>query len=297
MVPSSGKRKITFQCPSSKSFEYVQLPCGQCVGCRLDRSKDWAARIYHENQFHDQSCFITLTYNEDFIPSDGSLNKRHWQLFMKRLRRMYGASRKIRFFHCGEYGERFARPHYHAILFGVDLRPWVKLRFQDGRQIWSSKVFEKCWSDPISGVSYGECTVDCVTYESAAYVARYCLKKLTGDAAVAYEGRQPEYVLMSRGGSVAGSHGIGYSWFEKFGISDCFRQGHLTFRGGWRQRPPKYYDRKFELIDPKGFDMIRRSRCERAKGDPENHPDKLRVRHVIAKARLKTLKRSFEENG
>ena len=114
----SGKRAITFRLREGYADMPVDVPCGQCIGCRLERSRQWAVRCMHEASLYENNCFITLTYNEDHIPSDGSLKKDHFQKFMKRLRKKFGAG--IRFFHCGEYGAELSRPHYHAILFNFD---------------------------------------------------------------------------------------------------------------------------------------------------------------------------------
>ncbi|MEO5355656.1 MAG: hypothetical protein H7835_21005, partial [Magnetococcus sp. XQGC-1] len=91
---------------------------GQCVGCRLERSRQWAIRVMHEASQHEHNCFITLTYNDDNLPANGSLNYRHFQNFMKRLRKYY-VEFTVRFYMCGEYGENFARPHYHACIFAI----------------------------------------------------------------------------------------------------------------------------------------------------------------------------------
>ena len=113
----SGKPKIVFSHHLSQTGVELLLPCGRCIGCRLERSRMWALRCVHEAQLHSENSFITLTYNDDHIPRDGSLNKKHFQDFMKRLRKSI-APKKVRFYHCGEYGPKLLRPHYHAILFG-----------------------------------------------------------------------------------------------------------------------------------------------------------------------------------
>ena len=166
---------------------------------------------------HKENCFVTLTYNDDNLPPDLSLDKRAFQLFMKRLRKRVKVP--IRFFACGEYGEKLQRPHYHVILFGIDLRkedsnlclisghseflPCTSLLC--GRSIVLSNVLLKeLWP-------YGFSSVGTCTFESAAYVARYCLKKVTGKAGKAfYEGRTPPFVLMSN------RPGIAKPWYDKY---------------------------------------------------------------------------------
>ena len=96
----------------------LQLPCGQCVGCRLERSRQWVVRCIHEASLYENNCFLTLTYSDDCLPNGNDLIYRHFQLFMKRLRKRFGSN--IRFYMCGEYGDLFGRPHYHACLFNFD---------------------------------------------------------------------------------------------------------------------------------------------------------------------------------
>ena len=139
IVPQSGndfRGEISFPEPKTNlQYHQVNLPCGQCVGCRLERSRQWAMRCVHESQLYEKNCFITLTYNNDFIPPGNTLVVKHFQDFMKRLRKKYGDG--IRFFHCGEYGEKTGRPHYHAILFNHDF---------DDKYYWrTTKLKHKCY--------------------------------------------------------------------------------------------------------------------------------------------------------
>ena len=117
-VSESGKRRLVFDKRHSHSGVKIQLPCGQCIGCRLERSRQWAIRCMHEKSLYSLSSFLTLTYDDDHLPPNGTLVKRDFQLFMKRLRWEMGDG--IRFFACGEYGDGNLRPHYHALLFNVD---------------------------------------------------------------------------------------------------------------------------------------------------------------------------------
>lgn len=154
----------------------MEVPCGQCIGCRLERSRQWAVRIMHECSLYESNLFLTLTYSDEHLPHRGVLVKRHFQLFMKRLRKHF-ANRLIRFYHCGEYGSLTQRPHYHAILFNVDFPDRV-LHSKNGRgeSLYESATLAKLW--PYGQATYGE-----VTFESAAYCARYCVKKVTGQLA------------------------------------------------------------------------------------------------------------------
>ena len=123
---SNGKKAIVFGAPPTQPFDVVNLPCGQCIGCRLERSRQWAVRCMYEASLHTCNSFLTLTYDDDHIrwsPVTGeqTLYKRDLQLFMKRLRK-HLEPLKVRFFACGEYGDNTYRPHYHVILFGYDFR-------------------------------------------------------------------------------------------------------------------------------------------------------------------------------
>jgi hypothetical protein len=132
---------VAYRQLSGKSLEYakaelannyaVVVPCGQCLGCRLDKANDWAIRCVHEAKLHLHNCFITLTYNDDCLPADGSLHREHLQLFFKRLRRYldYHDNSKIRFLCCGEYGDLNRRPHYHILCFSVVFKHYAHLTF------------------------------------------------------------------------------------------------------------------------------------------------------------------------
>lgn len=274
-----------------KPVEYpaisLTLPCGQCVGCRLERSRQWAVRMMHEASLHADNCFVTFTYDPEHLPSDLSLNKRHFQLFMKRLRKRFG---KVRFFHCGEYGETTGRPHYHAILFGFQFPDLVFYSEDRGNRVFTSAVLDELWG-------YGECKIGSVSFESCAYVARYIMKKVTGDLADSFYSRVsvsgelysilPEYVTMSR------RPGIAYDWFQKFG-NEVFPYDEVISRG-FPSRPPRYYDSLLEVSEPSVFDSIKRKRiAEAAKHAEDQTPARLASRETCAKARVSFLKRTVD---
>jgi len=108
----------------------IKIPCGQCTGCRLDRSKAWAIRCYHESMMWEENCFATLTYDDEHLPKNSSLDKRDLQKFFKRLRKKY-EPKKIRYYACAEYGEKSFRPHYHAAIFNIsfaDRKEWKRTK-------------------------------------------------------------------------------------------------------------------------------------------------------------------------
>lgn len=260
----------------------MTVPCGQCIGCRLERSRQWAMRCMHEAAMHSENAFVTLTYSDEHLPSGGSLDIRDFQLFMKRLRKR--RSERVRFFHCGEYGELNDRPHYHALLFGVffdDRYLWAERK---GLPVWRSDELEELWP-------MGQSEIGSVTFESAAYVARYICKKVTGKAADAHYERvdpetgdliwlRPEYATMSR------RPGIGNSWFSRFG-SEVYPSDEVIVRGR-AVKPPRYYDDILKATLPDVAARVQARRlAERSRADET--AERLRVREVCAEARLTLL--------
>ncbi|AXH76662.1 MAG: replication initiator protein [Microviridae sp.] len=226
---------------------------------------------------HEENSFLTLTYSDENLPADGSLNYRHFQLFMKRLRKEYGP---VRFFMCGEYGELTKRPHYHAILFGRDFPDKVYHgKSPGGYDMFKSQSLDDLWA-------LGYCTVGQVTKQSAGYVARYCMKKVTGDRAEDhYNGREPEFAHMSL------KPGIGASFFDKF-VKDMLPCDYVI-HDGWKIPVPKYYEKLYKGEDIEDIKYRREVYSRRFK---ENNTDeRLKVREEVAEARVKMLRRSAVE--
>lgn len=289
----NGKRRVVFD--RVEGIQPVRIPCGGCMGCRLERAREWAVRLMHEAELHEQHCFITLTYSDEHLPVGGSLTKSDFQKFMKRLRRAF-SSRKILFFHCGEYGEGLRRPHYHAILFGIDFHedrvPFKKT--ETGDQLFRSRRLEKLWK-------FGYSTIGQVTFESARYVASYVTKKITGDPAKAHytvvdaEGEMhellPEYATMSL------KPAIGKRWVQRF-HGDVYPSGFVVV-GGNRQKPPKAYDRFHEEVEPQAVadvQALRRAFAVEPRARRDRTPRRLAVRHEVKKAVLSLYnKRSFSK--
>lgn len=263
----------------------VTVGCGRCIGCRLDSSRDWAVRIMHESQSHSANCFITLTYNKEHLPNDGSLQLRDWQLFAKRLRKQEGP---FRYFHCGEYGDRHGRPHYHAVLFGVDFRSDRTLYDAYGQHpLYTSDRLDSAWSDnagPIGLAIIGE-----LTFDSAAYVARYVTKKITGSRAFEhYAGRKPEYTTMSR------RPGIASAWYKQF-KHDVFPRDEVIFKG-FPTSPPRYYSRLLEIENPALLEQIKERRVKQAtKYIQHTTRQRLATRESIATKQLNQYQRNKTE--
>ncbi|AXF52678.1 MAG: replication initiator protein [Microviridae sp.] len=294
----SGKRGIVFNPGRAEQpDDPIDLPCGQCIGCRLERSRQWAVRCIHEAQLHDENCFITLTFSPEHLEKrkqPDSLDKSEFQRFMKRLRKHFG-QQKIRFFHCGEYGEKYGRPHYHAILFGLDFADKQLHRVLNGHRLYTSRTLEKIWP-------YGYSSIGNVTFESAAYVARYILKKVTGDAADTHYAnidsqtgeiinyKTPEYTTMSR------RPGIAAGWFDKY-ADDVYPSDFVTVRGK-KVRPPKFYDRLMETTRPYEMEDIKNARTEAAKQHAENNTlERLRTREKVQYIKLKSLPRNLDKES
>lgn len=247
----------------------------------------------HELRFHDESAFITLTYDENHLPEGGSLDLKHFQDFMKRLRRRCGYT-KVRFFHAGEYGDRKGRPHYHAILFGLSFfegRYDVEVSDR-GDETWSSPFLDSLWP-------FGLHRVGRVTFESCAYVARYVCKKVTGARAEAHYERvcersgevfrlKPEYATMSR------RPGIGSLHFDGF-RGDIYPADEVTSRGV-PSKPPKFYDRQLEKCDPVMYAFIKEQReCALALSPiEERSPRRLADKESVKLAQIGQLSRRYE---
>lgn len=140
----------------------LEYGCGQCKACRMNRRRVWTTRLMLENRLHETSAFLTLTYRDECLPEGGNLVKRHLQLFFKRLRER-NSDRKLRYFAVGEYGGFGLRPHYHALVYGLDVRDHGPIR-------------RGCRCMVCSSWGFGDCDVGTVTEQSAAYVAGYVMK-------------------------------------------------------------------------------------------------------------------------
>lgn len=271
----------------------IKLPCGNCIGCRLERSRQWAVRLVHEKRFHDESSFITLTYAQEHLPRDGSLNVKHFQDFMKRLRKSI-EPKKVRFFHAGEYGERKGRPHYHAIIFGEDFRRggYDVEESDRGDTTWTSPALDALWP-------FGLNRVGDVTFESCAYVARYVTKKVNGRQAKSHYERiceatgeifdlKPEYATMSR------RPGIGALHFEKY-HQEIYPSDEVVSRGH-PSKPPKFYDRMLEKCNPPLYAQVKDDReCALSLSSKyERSPTRLRVREAVKLAAIGHLSRKYE---
>lgn len=286
----------------TRDGESFQVPCGKCIGCRLDRSRAWAIRITHEAQLYDTNWFATFTYRDEDLPKSGSLEYPDFQLFMKRLRRKLRGQTPgpeggypLRFFCSGEYGGHTGRPHFHAILFNLrvgDEQPFVNGSF------WSKEI-ERIWEK-------GHVVLDEVNVRSAAYVAGYTLKKVVENRGYTLGKKKRtrlEQKISRRTGEVftrrvafatmSLNPGIGAWWYRDFG-RDLF-PADFAVREGKRYKVPRYYWEKKRLDgDPIMIEEIEHARFLRAQCNvADSTPQRRAVREEVAQARVDL----FQERG
>lgn len=219
----------------NKEMVPFKLPCGKCTECLLERARDWSVRCIHEASTNDQNSFITLTYADEHLPADRQLDHTHFQLFMKKLRKL--TNKELGFFMCGEYGEKNGRPHYHACIFGYDFPDKVFVRENEhGDQIWTSKILDSLWTYNDPELCPNE--IGSVTQKSAGYVARYVLKKQSPEAPQGYQ-------KMSR------KNAIGKAFIERW-YKDIFihARGAIILSDGTRTKVPRYYEKWLHKTHP-----------------------------------------------
>lgn len=258
--PETGKRSLTFnQRNAYKGSDptiprVLAVPCGKCHGCRADQSLMWAIRGYHEASLHQQNSFLTLTYNDENLPADGKIDKRHLQLFFKSLRR---DGTKIRYIACGEYGGQTRRPHYHAIIFGKD---WLEGSLTVTESLYMHPAIDKAWGK-------GFVSLAPVTMASICYVCGYVNKKMDD---------KDTFNLMSR------RPGIGHKWLEKYG-DDIVRTGVVSIEGQTYQVPKRYL-----MWDEESFEDLRKERAKYARA--QNNPTQSMHNFYDQKAREENLR-------
>ena len=294
---NKNKKKYLVLDKSESDGRELTVPCGQCIGCRLAYSRSWAIRCIHESKNYNENAFLTLTYSEENLPQFSELNINHHQLFLKRLRKSI-APKKIRYFHCGEYGDELKRPHYHTLLFNHQFDDLELLKNHNGNPIYTSDTLDNLW-----GLGY--CFIGEVTVESAAYVARYILKKQTGKnsdehymniditTGIYYGQKQPEYCTMSR------RPGIGNDYIKN-NIDDVYPRDEVIYPSKNKYypiKPPRYYDTFLESKDIETFKKIKKTRKKKALENTlnETFPRRL-AREKVQKAKAKQLTRNLEEN-
>lgn len=270
---ADGKPQYNVQAHGCTSAVYpdINIPCGHCIGCRLDKSRQWADRMMIELDHSKTAVFLTLTYAPEHVPvasvlDDGTvlytLDKRDVQLFIKRLRRHFDG-REIRYYLAGEYGDKTHRPHYHAIVFGLDLSDFPGLRVVGsnsfGQFLYTSPLLEDKWS-------LGNVAIASVSWQTCAYVARYCTKKVTGKASADVYDKfnvLPEFSLMSRRPGIGGFFPIEHP--------DLIARNKQYFNDDNGVTPrtscqtPKYIFEKLSLTNPELYDILKVQRARYAR--------------------------------
>jgi hypothetical protein len=330
VINASGKYSIVFNRNSGYTDREVKIPCGQCIGCRLERSRQWAIRCVHEASLHDDNCFVTLTYDNAHLPKDQGLVKDEFPRFIRRLRKQHPGT-KIRYFHCGEYGsacrncgeqernckcgsylEGPGRPHYHAILFGYDFNDKEMYSNKNGYPLYISDELTRTWQR-------GLATVGTVTFDSCAYVARYVMKKIFKNQAdkdkyhedyskryfLQYHRIDPEtgelYMIEPEFTTMSRRPGIAAGWYEKW--KDEVYPSDFIVHEGKKMKPPRYYDNLFHQ-ETKGTDSVGNeiSDFQQTKNgrlaaglanSADNTPDRLEVKEKVKKAAIRSLKRDL----
>lgn len=199
----------------------MYVPCGKCMSCRVARAREWTVRLFHEMDDWNDTSFITLTYDDEHLPLNGSLKKSDLQKFFKRLRKdSFAGKGSLKYYAAGEYGEQSARPHYHCILFGCGLTASHR------------EAVSRSWN-------YGLVHFGSVTHDSIQYVAGYVHKKLTGPEAERVYGSRLESPFQLQ------SQGLGKGFIERFG-DKVIKDLDITIHGK-HVGIPRYYKKKLGL--------------------------------------------------
>lgn len=230
------------------------LPCGSCLGCVQDRSLDWSIRAIHESLSHQHNAFVTLTYDDAHLPKDGQLWPLHLTAFWKDLRRALEkptpglAGDRIRYLAAGEYGDQMGRPHYHACIFGLEIRDGIPV----AKDLWRSDALAKIWG-------HGFISWAPVTPKNARYVAQYTLKKLGVAPPCDSDGvvtRRPFLRASLR-------PGLGAQYLRQY-ASD-FSQGYAVTLDGRKCAVPRYYLKLLEREFPDLHETASEARAEKRK--------------------------------
>lgn len=205
------------------------FPCGRCMSCRINRTSTWTLRLLYENYVHPEAVFLTLTYNEENLPQDNSLHKEHLQNFWKGLRQdLSSVNRKIKYFACGEYGDKNNRPHYHSIVFGLTDSEEDRELVKTNWRYCDSFLFDKKHKG-----------IGTVTKDSMQYVTGYIQKKLFGDMAESkYGNRLAPFQVCSRG--------LGLEGFIKLDYEFAKENGYIPM-GKHKLPIPRYFKDKLNI--------------------------------------------------
>lgn len=275
------------------------IPCQHCWACKLNYSAEWATRNMLETLDHETAFFITLTYDDEHLPIlenttyiqkfdlgyktvelpetiendgtwiEGSLWPDHVKTFINSLRKHFNrlGTNNIRYFYCGEYGETTQRPHYHMLIYGLPMDITQNYDYHIDKQFkehWKNPIIDQYWP-------YGMHDIANVEWSSAAYVSRYCMKKIyeeeNSDQWYAEHGKLKEFICMSR------KPGIGMNYYQKnkFKIYENDSMIMKTVKGNTGSfKPPKAFDKLFKEEYPDQFEKIEKHRKKCAERSRRN---------------------------
>lgn len=272
-----GKSPLNFTRPIPNAAEIIQVNCGSCSECQNTYSNEWALRVSLEAK-NKPSCFITLTYNKENLPSNG-VEKEALQKFIKRLRKqLYKNDIDIKYFACGEYGKRNARPHYHINIIGwipEDLRFFGKSK--SSQSLYRSTIVEKLWK-------FGFVWVEPCDFKTAKYTAKYMQKY-----AITNDKLNKPFLLMSKG-------------LGKDFATEKIIENKKIYYDGQVYPIPRYFMTKLE--DFNGFEKLKEFRKKQAELRDslidvrlQNKKDKLLVEFIKAqnKEEEKYLLQKYKE--
>lgn len=257
----------------------IEIPCGQCIGCRVQRQQMWAFRCLAEASMHRDNWFVTLTYAPEHLPANGSLCHRDWQLFAKRVRKRLGP---FRYLMCGEYGETTFRPHYHALMFGLGVADLEPHSVRRGFRVYRSAALQSLWGK-------GLCELGSVTAQSARYCASYVLKdapapELLDQATGEVMQLVPPYGRMSL------RPGLGDAWIRRY-YPEVLTHG-VCFSNDKQFVIPSRFKQILEDIDPDAFEDLRARAIEKAQASPDNGKRRLADREQCALAKRSRYRES-----
>lgn len=258
-------------------YQGLEIPCGYCILCRAEQARQWAVRISHEAQMHEENSFLTLTYDDQHLPPNGGLRYSDLQKFWKRLRKKYG-KQSLRYYAVGEYGDRSLRPHYHAIVFG---KAFTEGKIPVTDELWTTAALERDWG-------LGQVRVGNVTLGTASYCASYVTKKLAQKQKYVQPDEETGELIALEQPRAMMSKNIAREWWNKWG---AFATAHdFVVIEGKKMKPPKAYDRWLGAQDERKLREIKERRIEKAeKIGKEQRRARARNAHAHAKRKSKKL--------
>lgn len=282
--PVSGG--ISFSRPVGHSGRTVQVPCRQCLHCRLTRAAEWGTRCWAESLSHANAWFLTLSQDDDHGSAWSSLDKAVLQAFWHRWRER---GVKVRYAACGEYGEQTERAHYHAAVFGPEIPGLEFFRNNErGDRLYVSDWLSELWGR-------GFVTVGALTPESAAYVAGYCLRDMYAKQPGRYDTVNPSGELVERElpfFTMSRRPGIGAGFVERYGTQ--FAAGDFMISGGRKVPTPKYFHRVLEAQNPDLAAVLQERREDEVYSDRakrERRPGRLAAKATCLQAKLDVARR------